>query len=509
MSGDTEVIRQFLVALGFKIDEPSLGKFTKTLGLTNNLAVTAAKSVIGVAVAVEAAVVATASNLEKLYYASRRTDSTVTSIQSLEYAFKRVGVAGGAALDALEAMTAAARMNPGLRGLIDSLLGKNTEGLDQAQVMLDLVQKLSQMPHIVGAQYAGLFGIDEKTFLMLKQGLPELLEAEKKRREMGREAGVDMEKAADASKEMMNSIRDIVEKMKLFSAKFTTEMLGPFRELNGELNRIADKMLKLDIGQGIKDFITFYKTYMSGYQRSSEKVLDGDLSGAAGAMIKYAPGTALIRKLFGMKDDDGGARTSGGKVATAPSASSTATVPGNVTNATLPLGLRQNNPGNLRSWGNNAVRNGFAQFDNVQSGLSAMAGNLLAYYDKHGLRDIRGIIKRYAPPKDNNDTSGYIAQISKQLGVSDTQALNLKDPAVLSRLMGAMIQKEQGYNPFGTGELMAAANSRLNNAGKSVTLNQKTEIHVHGGGSGTANEVLRNQGRVNTDAARNLQGAIN
>ncbi len=180
--------------------------------------------------------------------------------------------------------------------------------------------------------------------------------------------------------------------------------------------------------------------------------------------------------------------------------------PNGVTGNT-PIGVRQNNPGNLRSWGNTPTQGGFANFGTAQEGLSAMAANLVTYYSKYGAKSINSIAEKWAP-RSENDTAGYAAAISNRLGVKGADQLNLKDPAVLAKVMDAMIKQEQGYNPYGANELMSAARARTGAA--PVTVDQKTEVHVHGVNDprAAAAEVERAQRGVNADVVRNLKGAV-
>lgn len=499
---DQQVIREFLVGLGFKIDEGGVRKFVGALGSTTNIALTAGKAVVGVGLAAEAMVVAFTAQMEKLYYASRRTKASVENLQAIEYGSKRVGLEAGAAREALEGMAAAVRMNPGLRGLMDGILGKSTAGMDQADAMLELVQKLSGLPHMVGARFAQMFGMDEKTFLMLKDGMPELLRSMQERKNLNESLGVDAEKAAEAAKEYQNSIRDILEKVGAIGQKWSIEVLPYFREFNRLINQGLDRLATFKLDEGIKSLLKFSRDF--GPQKAVEDAAKGNYSDAAKSMIKNAPGTWLLRKgwewLTGSSGEPG-KRESSGKITSAP------TPAGN-----LPLGLRQNNPGNLRSWGAAPVQNGFARFNSAAEGLSAMAGNLVAYYNKYGAQTVRDIVSRWAPSSEN-DTKGYIEAIAKRIGVDAGQALNMKDPATLSRLMGAMIQQEQGYNPFGTAELMAAAQGRLGGGAgqaKQVVIHQKTDIHVAGVSDPAAagNAVASNQSRVNGDLVRNMAGVI-
>lgn len=502
---DQQVIREFLVGLGFKIDEGGVRKFAGALTGTTNIALTAGKAVVGVGLAAEAMVVAFSAQMEKLYYASRRTKASVENLQAIEYGSKRVGLEAGVAREALEGMAAAVRMNPGLRGLMDGILGKSTAGMDQADAMLELVQKLSSLPHMVGARFAQMFGMDEKTFLMLKEGMPELLRSMQERKSLNESLGVDAEKAAEAAKEYQNSIREILEKVGAIGQKWSVEVMPYFREFNRLINDALDRLAKFDMGEGLKSIIKFVDTV--GPKKAAEELAKGNYSAVPGAMVKHAPGTVLLRKAWEWltgSSGEPGKRESSGKITSAPTSAAPV--------GAAPLGLRQNNPGNLRSWGSAPVQNGFARFNSTAEGLSAMAGNLVAYYNKYGAQTVRDIVSRWAPSSEN-DTQGYIAAIAKKLGVDAGQALNMKDPATLSRLMGAMIQQEQGYNPFGTAELMAAAQGRLGGGAgqaKQVVIHQKTDIHVAGVSDPAAagNAVANSQSRVNGDLVRNMAGVI-
>lgn len=119
----------------------------------------------------------------------------------------------------------------------------------------------------------------------------------------------------------------------------------------------------------------------------------------------------------------------------------------------IPLGLRNNNPGNLRPsappWQGEADENGgFVVFDTMANGVRALAKNLLAYFDSHGLNTIRGIISRWAPPSDNNDTEAYIKSVCEACDVGPDAKLNLHDPDTLYWLVVGIGEHENGASAF-------------------------------------------------------------
>lgn len=99
-------------------------------------------------------------------------------------------------------------------------------------------------------------------------------------------------------------------------------------------------------------------------------------------------------------------------------------------NSSLPRGLRNNNPLNIRL---SATRwNGmcdvqddkqFCQFKSMRWGWRAAFLLLYSYYTKHGLKTIRGIISRWAPPADNNNTEAYIKRVADYMLVEPDKQL--------------------------------------------------------------------------------------
>jgi hypothetical protein len=106
-----------------------------------------------------------------------------------------------------------------------------------------------------------------------------------------------------------------------------------------------------------------------------------------------------------------------------------------------PRGVRNNNPGNLRTWGNAPRSDGYAVFPTMEAGLSAAVQNLVAQQTKHGLNTISGIITKWAPPSENN-TASYISDLSKRTGFAADQPLNLKDPKVVAPLISGIVRHE-------------------------------------------------------------------
>lgn len=107
-----------------------------------------------------------------------------------------------------------------------------------------------------------------------------------------------------------------------------------------------------------------------------------------------------------------------------------------VTNPTAPAGIRNNNPGAMMPGGK------LAQYPDMQTGLSALDGNL-ASYGKQGVNTISGVISKWAPPNEN-DTQAYIKDVSQRLGIPPNQKIDLSNPLQRQALSTAIALHENG-----------------------------------------------------------------
>ena len=116
-------------------------------------------------------------------------------------------------------------------------------------------------------------------------------------------------------------------------------------------------------------------------------------------------------------------------------------------------GVNQYNVGNLRPVGSST---GFQQPSSYEEGIKAMDDNLRIYGTKHNINTLRGVISRYAPPQDKNDTEGYINFVAQRTGLKPDQEIDLSNPAVRHVISGPMILMEKGgKNIFGAKSAVA------------------------------------------------------
>lgn len=114
-------------------------------------------------------------------------------------------------------------------------------------------------------------------------------------------------------------------------------------------------------------------------------------------------------------------------------------------------GLRNNNPLNIRlsattRW-QGEVRpsqdRAFCQFESIAYGYRAGLKLLQNYRKLNGCRTIADFVNRWAPPVENN-TSGYINRVCREMQVSSTYVPDVNDRATMCAFAAAMSQVENG-----------------------------------------------------------------
>ncbi|MGP2410146.1 lytic transglycosylase domain-containing protein [Yersinia sp. 2553 StPb PI] len=207
---NAETIKDFLVSLGFELDEAGEKKFSAVVaGVTANVLKMGAV-VEGAALAVVGFTTKIASGLDKVYFASQRTGASVAGIKALGYAASQMGVDAASAQGSLESLARFIRNSPGAEGFLNRLgiqtRSANGSMRDTSAIFTGLSAKLSSMPYYRANQYAQMLGIDENTLMAMRKGLGQFsseyaLTAKK--------IGFNAEVAAKQSNRFMTSMRDL------------------------------------------------------------------------------------------------------------------------------------------------------------------------------------------------------------------------------------------------------------------------------------------------------------
>ena len=114
-----------------------------------------------------------------------------------------------------------------------------------------------------------------------------------------------------------------------------------------------------------------------------------------------------------------------------------------------PLGIRNNNPGNLRPTtppfqGTVGSNKGYAVFSSPVYGIRAIYKLLKNYKSLYGLDTIAKIASRWAPANDGNNVAAYAANVALMSGIPQNRAIDTNNFDTMTRLAKGIIGAENG-----------------------------------------------------------------
>ncbi|WP_241606926.1 hypothetical protein [Rosenbergiella epipactidis] len=622
---NAETIQDFLVSLGFQVDQSGQRKFEQTLVSVTANTVKMATAVEASALTVVAFTAKIASGLDNLYWASQRTGASVSGIQAIGYAASQMGGTVEGARGSLESLARFMRNNPGAEGFLNRL-GVQTRDAsgnmrDMSAIFTGVGQRLNQMPYYRANQFAQMLGIDENTLMAMRRGLGTF---STQYTQMAKAIGYNANTAAVQSNQFMTSLRSFGLMAGMARDKIGSTLAGGLagsidnlrRQVVNNFPRIEQTITSganglmwvatiltrvvLRLVDGVGNVLDWWDKLDSGTQKLIEvigglvvawRLLNSAfMMSPIGRVIALATAIALLFEdyqtwreggqslidwakwkpeidsavkgvnslknsvlgLFGIDPKkwtaqwdfsnlmtnlgdfgkmldyisqmlsaikDGrwkDAYAAGKELLNQRSSTTQDALPGVTSSAlraraivdqSVERGLswvtgkslpdRHNNPGDIRN--TNGV--GFRVFDSATEGWQAMRNQLMRYFTGkttgRNLQTISDIIKTWAPSTENN-TSSYIASVSKAMNISPQAALNLNDPTTMANLMQSMARHE-GYSQW---------NSPVARQVAGATLNQETVIHIHDVNNPreAGNIVAERQSQVNSRAAQQLSG---
>ncbi|MFP8577353.1 hypothetical protein ACLH17_12745 [Klebsiella pasteurii] len=205
---NAETLKDFLISLGFNVDEAGARKFNAAVAGATLKAIELGAKVELAAASVVAFTAKVASSLDNLYWASQRTGATVEGIKQIGYAVSQMGGSVDGARGSLENLARFMRNNPGAEGFLNRL-GVQTRDAsgnmrDMASIFTGVGQRLSSMPYYRANQYAQMLGLDENTLMAMRRGIGQF---SGEYTAMAKAIGYNADAAAVSSNKFVTSLR--------------------------------------------------------------------------------------------------------------------------------------------------------------------------------------------------------------------------------------------------------------------------------------------------------------
>lgn len=284
------ILRDYLVALGFKIDENGWRGFNDKLMVTSRNAARMGSTVSAAAVEIGVATEKVAKQYEELYYVSQRTGSTVSNIKAIAFGFGQIGSNADASRAAIEGMSAAARLNPGVKSMFAGMgvdMSNPVRGIGQlADVMKS---RFGEAGYFVAARFAGLAGVDESTFRQVWLNREKLRAQEEEHVRRQKEAGIDAEKFAADSVRFGDKLRTLQDRWGLLIDRVAIGWLPTLEKA-------------VDIGNDFTAWLTRVDVASKGWLGTL-----GSVAAALGAIKAAGAALGVAGRLVGLSGGAGGA----------------------------------------------------------------------------------------------------------------------------------------------------------------------------------------------------------
>lgn len=253
----SETLKEYLIALGFKVDDQSFKRFNDAVAKTTTTTLDLGSQVVATATAIEIAVVRITQKFTDLYYASSRTGAGIANLQAAEYGYGQIGLTADKARGAVEGLARAMRSSPGIEALVNQM-GIKTKGRDTTEVLDDLITKLRGMPFYLAQQYGQLLGQNPDDLLMLFQRQERMRKAAEDFRKRQKEAGIDAQDMGQKSVEFDRQLQHLGSTFDILATRMAMSFLPTASKVIDWIDKSAEAFTQWDKQSG--GWVTWWST---------------------------------------------------------------------------------------------------------------------------------------------------------------------------------------------------------------------------------------------------------
>ncbi len=241
-----DILKSYLVAIGFKLDEQDYKKFKDsqldTEKRTKNLSKAFsdfAKVGIGASVALGGMVIKVSSDLEKLHFQAQKSGTSAQNLKAFGDAAAQIGMQSEEAMGLVEAFGNKIASGKYVGAL--NFLGVKQDK-DSIKTLLDLVDSLSKANPIVQESFAEQFGISGEDIRTLIRGREELHKYYQERRQVY----ADIDQQSMAAHKANEEFRDLEARFFALTATVGTTFLPVARQVVSILEVVVKDLIEAD-----------------------------------------------------------------------------------------------------------------------------------------------------------------------------------------------------------------------------------------------------------------------
>jgi hypothetical protein len=243
----SDTLKEYLIALGFKVDDASYKKWKGAIATGTKEVAGLGAVTVSTATAIALSVEQVAREFEGLAYLSQRTKASVNDLKSYSFGMKQIGIETGTSQAALESFVAAQRLNPGVKGFVGLGGGTGKDPVEQLTNFVEQQKKLyGESGYYVAAMNAELAGIPETVFLQIWNNLPKMRAAQAEANRLRKDAGLAGKEFTDQSVEFANAWDHLLIVLGLGKERIASDLIGPTELGVKALDDIAQGLNRAD-----------------------------------------------------------------------------------------------------------------------------------------------------------------------------------------------------------------------------------------------------------------------
>jgi hypothetical protein len=250
---EASVLREFLVELGFRIDEHGMRKFLgETLRVSKGVAEIGAAAVATAGTVVEMTK-KIAERFQSLYFATKFTGASASNIEQLGYALSNVGISSDEAQNSVIGLMRRLRDVVGMEGQLNrwGVATRDAMGRarDNADILVDLIARIRKEPFAARrTQMAEMAGIDPDmiTKLMSPEAWNKFLQKRAEAKRVEQEAGVNADKTAAASDKLGDAFRRLGHDTGVLEEQIGDKFIGPLTTVVLCIDHLVELFAKLN-----------------------------------------------------------------------------------------------------------------------------------------------------------------------------------------------------------------------------------------------------------------------
>ena len=202
---EKDILREYLVKLGFQMDQASAKKFTDFMAGAEKAVLKFMSGVAAAAVAVTAGVSKFAAQMERMYWAARHGGSSMAGLKAFERTAENLGASVESARGAVIGLASSIRNNPVMEAFFRQFGIQTRDAKGNIRETTDLLRDMSRvfqdMDYLVANAYAKQLGITEDLLMAMRDpAFAQMYDTQKKIAE-------SYDKSGDAARRFMAKLR--------------------------------------------------------------------------------------------------------------------------------------------------------------------------------------------------------------------------------------------------------------------------------------------------------------